>query len=397
MYSIVFSRTSYNFVLSMHADTTEKYEWIDSNYYDHDTFGDKTYQFHPPRHPTPESLPSLTTMVDCDSKVNTRAQGVFTAIVHHHTHHTHLLTHRPDTRYSTVFVCASQPHAGDFLHAVPSHLDTTLSSNLMSTAIQRRLGLPIFPPPTAPHDPFGDSLQNDGSHSVRHDKPKLAFFCMLESTYGRALSICDPSDGSHMDYSPTHIPDVGVLFGSASGKHTLGDVKVVSPFTTSLSKQDTPRGAAIAFAHTEEPMKEKILGRPAFARPANSTGRFNRYLNTGSRVAKPADYSGAIARGHEVLPIIFEVFGGWAPGAVKFFRRVARAHRNRLAEPLTSWAARTFTSYHAQRVSVAIQSTACQEILTGIQYAISETSRARRTNNRARLLPPGARGTAQHA
>ena len=64
---------------------------------------------------------------------------------------------------------------------------------------------------------------------------------------------------------------------------------------------------------------------------------------------------------------------------------------------MTSWAARTFTSYHAQRVSVAIQSTACQEILTGIQYAISETSRAHRTNNRARLLPPGARGTAQHA
>ena len=143
-------------------------------------------------------------------------------------------------------------------------------------------------------------------------------------------------------------------------------------------------------------MKERILGRPAFERPAGSTARFNRYLNTGRRVAVSADYRGALARGHEVIPIIFEVFGGWAPGAVKFFRRVARAHRDRLAEPLTSWAARTFTSYHAQRISVAIHSNACQEILTGIQYAISETSRARRLN-RARLLPPGARHTAQRA
>ena len=63
-------------------------------------------------------------------------------------------------------------------------------------------------------------------------------------------TICDPSDESSIEYSPTHIPDVGGLYHSNSGKHLLGDTKVVSPFTSKFKLQEhLERAAAVAFAN----------------------------------------------------------------------------------------------------------------------------------------------------
>ena len=83
----------------------------------------------------------------------------------------------------------------------------------------------------------------------------------------------------------------------------------------------------------------------------------------------PGDYRGALALGHTVVPIIMEVFGGWGPDACKLFRQAARCHRDLLDPVRTSWAARTFSAYHSQRVSVAIHYSAAAEIVTGRRYA----------------------------
>ena len=99
---------------------------------------------------------------------------------------------------------------------------------------------------------------------------------MLVETYGSEYTICDPADESAIEYSPTHIPDVGVLYHSNDGKHLLGDTKVVNPFTTAFKTQvHIARAAAVAFANTGESMKELVLGRKAISTPPGTNKRFN--------------------------------------------------------------------------------------------------------------------------
>ena len=202
---------------------------------------------------------------------------------------------------------------------------------------------------------------------------------LLTETYGSEYTICDPADESAMEYSPTHIPDVGVLYHSNDGKHLLGDTKVVNPFTSRFKTQALiDRAAAVAFANTGESMKELVLGRKAISKPPGTNKRFNRQRYEGSKVAVPGDYRGALALGHTVVPIIMEVFGGWGPDACKLFRQVARCHRDLLDPARTSWAARTFSAYHSQRVSVAIHYSAAAEIVTGRRYAVAGIRRGMR-------------------
>ena len=72
----------------------------------------------------------------------------------------------------------------------------------------------------------------------------------------------------------------------------------------------------------------------------------------------------------------------------KLFRQAARCHRDLLDPVRTSWAARTFSAYHSQRVSVAIHYSAAAEIVTGRRYAVAGIRRGMR---QARAQRGGAR------
>ena len=374
---------------AMHASVTARYSALDSRVYDYDTFGDKTYQYHPPGLPATAALTTLTRICDPAFASNRRALHHFHAVTHHALWCDHLDTHRDDIRYTTVFICASQPHAGDYLHAIPTNPQTTIPTEHMECILQRRLGLPLFPPPPPPHDRFGDSLQNECNHVTRHDIPKERWWEMLVETYGSEYTICDPADESAMEYSPTHIPDVGVLYHSNDGKHLLGDTKVVNPFTSAFKTQvHIARAAAVAFANTGESMKELVLGRKAISKPPGTNKRFNRQKYEGSKVAVVGDYRGALALGHAVVPIVMEVFGGWGPDACKLFRQVARCHRDLLDPARTSWAARSFSAYHSQHISTAIHYSAAAEIVTGRRHAVAGVRRGMR---QARAQRGGAR------
>ena len=152
--------------------------------------------------------------------------------------------------------------------------------------------------------------------------------------------------------------------------------------------QDAPRAASVAFANTAEALREKILGREAFER--GHSGHFDRQTNQGKRVAVAADYAGALGLDHTVCPVIHEVFGGWAPDAVRLFRQLAAAHRDSIPAARRRWGARTFTAYHAQRISLAIHLGSADEIYRNHMH--EETTAGHRTGRgRPDMLQPGAR------
>ena len=68
--------------------------------------------------------------------------------------------------------------------------------------------------------------------------------------------------------------------------------------------------------------------------------------------------------GHYVNMLICEVFGGFSPTALASFRDLARRKRNGLHPLHQTWTARrTFTAYHAQRISMMVNYYAVDEIL----------------------------------
>ena len=63
-----------------------------------------------------------------------------------------------------------------------------------------------------------------------------------------------------------------------------------------------------------------------------------------------------------------EVMGGFHPDMVRFVDGLARAHGARLGadELIAPWSARSFRAIHVQRISVALQLAAAEEILDTI-------------------------------
>ena len=78
-------------------------------------------------------------------------------------------------------------------------------------------------------------------------------------------------------------------------------------------------------------------------------------------------YATALRKGHDVVPVIMEVLGGFSPGAAKLLDSLSKAHGSGLKEDALSapWCARSFKAFHSQRisVSVALHLAAADEIL----------------------------------
>ena len=71
----------------------------------------------------------------------------------------------------------------------------------------------------------------------------------------------------------------------------------------------------------------------------------------------PGAYDRAVRAGCDVRALLFEVWGGWSPEVVEFFRELAAERQNKLESreyDETTWSARTWHSFQAQKVSVAL-------------------------------------------
>ena len=74
-------------------------------------------------------------------------------------------------------------------------------------------------------------------------------------------------------------------------------------------------------------------------------------------MAGEAKYATALAGGHEVVMLIAEVWGGFAPEAMRFLGELSQARHDAvdLERASTTWSTSSFTSYHGQLLSLAVQ------------------------------------------
>ena len=152
----------------------------------------------------------------------------------------------------------------------------------------------------------------------------------------------------------------------------VGEMKLWDP----VSSSGVPdlRGAFVACGNTRPPAREEVYGLLERGKP--SDGAFNRHTGAGFVRAVDGQYARAVKReGVDLQMLGFETFGGFMPETVAAIRVLAEERRNKLNHSeydLTTWAARTWTSYMCQKVSVALHRAIALEIVTacGLSAAV---------------------------
>ena len=91
----------------------------------------------------------------------------------------------------------------------------------------------------------------------------------------------------------------------------------------------------------------------------------NRRTGSGHVAAKEGDYDRAQASGVTCVPLLVETFGGWSPALLGALRTASEWRSNKLTASEydeTTWSARSFMAFAAQRISVAVQLSMAQEV-----------------------------------
>jgi len=151
------------------------------------------------------------------------------------------------------------------------------------------------------------------------------------------------------------VPDFVSEFAGQAGAHQAGEVKVYNPVTSSAAQ--LLRGATVAFGATRARLLEENLGDHVpddVQLPLRSAG-------APPRVAK---YQAALDGGHDVLVLIAEVWGGFSPEATRFLGELAQQRDDSvdLERASSTFTTRSFTAYHGQLLSLAVQLGVAAEI-----------------------------------
>ena len=226
-------------------------------------------------------------------------------------------------RECSRLIGVTQPLAGSWLLAVPSTPGYRIRSHIYTISIQRRLGLPISTllqtlpasAPLAAH--LGDPALKACEHTTRHDRVVAAWVLAIRAAYGVVGTYASATSPS---WAPDACPDLISEFNGQDGGHLLGEIKVYNSMVAAMNKLMC--GATRAFGATEAPLRSEILGACA-ADGGASDGRC--YKNGPRRgVPREATYQQALDRGHTVVPLITEVWGGFAADAMAFLRKLSR-------------------------------------------------------------------------
>ena len=276
----------------------------------------------------------------------------------------------------------SQPGAGAFLNAVPKHAAFRLPTWALRIAIQRRLGLPLLAAASAAgegrrsrhgrvFDSMGDCAANDGEagHGTRHFLILNALYDAFRRVYGGQVRR-EPTD--YREYSD-HRPDLTLLL---DGDLIVFDLKVFDPIG-STAAEAALRGGYVAFGNTAERALEVVLGWRQRGQAGDE--RFNRRTGGGYVAEKLGDYSRAVEMGVTVVPLLMETFGGCAPRLMEALLAAAEWRANKLTSSEydeTTWSARTWLSFVSQRISVAAQLAAAQEVAEALGLAVAADPRA---------------------
>ena len=159
----------------------------------------------------------------------------------------------------------SQPHAGDFLNAVPKRPAFRINTWAMRIAVQRRLGLPLTAAELSSglskhghaFDAMGDLATNDGHSGCqgRHFSVLTELVRVLRTAYGRRVEY-EPK--GYRDYSDTR-PDLTIEGVGAGGGKYVGDTKLFDSCGSSPAAVGV-RGAYVAFGNTGPRAREVVHG-----------------------------------------------------------------------------------------------------------------------------------------
>jgi hypothetical protein len=187
----------------------------------------------------------------------------------------------------------------------------------------------------------------------------------LRAVYGARIQM-EPKD--HADYSCGYRPDLAMHGLAKDGGMLIGDTKVFDSIGADASKV-APRGAAVAFGNTLPAARLKVLGRTQRGTPDD--GRFDPITGQGYVSAAAGDYAHSLSVGATVLPLLFETFGGFGPDTCRLLGDAAKAMDNKMQRYMydeASWSTRSWHSFWAQRISVALHCAVAWEI--GTEYGL---------------------------
>ena len=137
------------------------------------------------------------------------------------------------------------------------------------------------------------------------------------------------------------------------------------------------RGAYVAFGNTADACRDVVLGRRG--RGQRGDRAYNRRTAEGYVQPQRGDYARALEAGVTVVPLLVETFGGFGPGLVDALQRATDCRQNALAHSEydeATWATRKYSPFVAQRISVAVQLAAAQEIAEALNLSVAGDPRA---------------------
>ena len=154
------------------------------------------------------------------------------------------------------------------------------------------------------------------------------------------------------------MPDFVSEFAGQAGAHQAADVKVYNPIVVDAAQ--LLRGATQAFGATRAKLLNENLGdaAPSDVVPPRADG--------GARKAK---YAEALDGGHDVLVLIAEVWGGFSPESTRLLGELAQQRDDsvELEQASSTFTTRSFTAYHGQLLSLAVQMGVAIEITRAIK------------------------------
>ena len=163
-----------------------------------------------------------------------------------------------------------------------------------------------------------------------------------------------------------------------SRSRRVGDVKFKDPLSS--NPEDVgQRGAFVGLGNTEPGTSADVFGLEQ--RGAVGDGDFRPSDGGGYVAYKKADYAHALSRSDtDVQMYLFETFGGWCNAVKRLFYQMKDKVRNKLSkrqhEDEASWSTRSWLSLQAQRMSVALQLAAAEEIATELRLAAASEDAA---------------------
>ena len=234
----------------------------------------------------------------------------------------------------------------------------------MSIAVQRRIGPPLstvlnkmhrFGRHGQPLDALGDVALADGKggHATRHHGLLTCLKQVFAPVYGSTRVATEPDD--HLDYNAAHRPDLVIYGAGIGGTMLVLDLKIFGPVPADLNSL-CPRGRRVAFGNTHPRAVEQVVGLAERGVP--ECGQWDALTGSGYVAPVRGDYAQAQAQGLTVAPLLFEAFGGFGPEVMTLLGDAARHVRDKLTSAQyeeTTWAARKWTPFAVQQISVALQ------------------------------------------